>query len=205
VSRPSPELLAPLAKRFPGCFPRPTALNLRPAVFLDRDGTLNASVVKAGKPYPPATVDEFRLLDGAAKACTLIKAAGYVLVVATNQPDVGRGTQSQAVVEAMHARLRTLIPEIDRIEVCYDPGRGEASARRKPAPGMLLDAATAEGLDPSLSWMIGDRAGDIDAGHAAGCRTIFIDWGYAESAPAKPPHFTVKSLVEATEIILARR
>ncbi len=178
---------------------------LRPAIFLDRDGTLNAPVVKEGKPYPPATPEEFTLIAGAADACTRLKAAGFVLVVATNQPDVGRGTQSREVVEAMHAKLRVLVPALDRIEVCYDPGRGEVSTRRKPAPGMLLDAAAALGLDPARSWMVGDRAGDIDAGHAAGCRTIFIDWGYAERPPAKPPHFTVTSLADAAGIILARR
>jgi D-glycero-D-manno-heptose 1,7-bisphosphate phosphatase len=68
---------------------------------------------------------------------------------------------------------------------------------------MLLDAAGALGLDLAKSWMVGDRAGDIDAGHAAGCRTILIDHGYAEKAPDRPPHFTVKSLDNAVRIILA--
>jgi D-glycero-D-manno-heptose 1,7-bisphosphate phosphatase len=103
----------------------------------------------------------------------------------------------------MHARLLELIPTLDRIEVCYDPGRGAPSTRRKPAAGMLLDAAGALGLDLARSWMVGDRWGDIDAGHAAGCRTILIDHGYAERAPARPPDFTVKSLAAAAGIILA--
>jgi D-glycero-D-manno-heptose 1,7-bisphosphate phosphatase len=177
----------------------------RPAIFLDRDGTLNASVIREGRPYPPATLEEFVLLPGAAAACARLKAAGFLLVVTTNQPDVGRGTQSREMVEAMHTKLRALVPDLDRIEVCYDPGRGEPSSRRKPAPGMLLDAAKALHLDLSQSWMIGDRAGDIEAGHAAGCRTVFIDWGYAEKAPFPPPHFTIHSLDEAAGIILARR
>ena len=176
---------------------------LRPAVFLDRDGTLNAAVVRDDRPYPPATVAEFQLLPGVAEGCRALHAAGYMLVVATNQPDVGRGTQPQAAVEAMHAHLQALIPEIARIEVCYDPGRGEPSRRRKPEPGMLLDAAAALGLDPARSWMIGDRWRDIAAGHAAGCRTVFIDWGYAE-ALRQPPEFTVRSFAEAAGIILAR-
>jgi D-glycero-D-manno-heptose 1,7-bisphosphate phosphatase len=159
--------------------------------------------VRDGQPYVPASVAEFRLLPGVAGSCRALHAAGYVLVVATNQPDVGRGTQAQAAVEAMHAHLRELIPEIARIEVCYDPGRGEPSRRRKPAPGMLTDAAAALGLDPARSWMIGDRWRDIDAGHAAGCRTIFIDWGYAE-ALRQAPDFTVRSFAEAAGIILAR-
>jgi len=176
---------------------------LRPAIFIDRDGTLNLQVIRDGKPYPPATLDDFRLFADVAEDCVRLKAAGYLLVVATNQPDVGRGTQTQAVVESMHSRLLELIPTLDRIEVCYHPGRGELSTHRKPAPGMLLDAARAMGIDLARSWMIGDRWGDIDAGHAAGCRTILIDHGYAERAPERPPHFTVKSLPQAVGIILA--
>lgn len=184
----------------------PQTTHLQPAVFLDRDGTLNRQVVRDGKPYPPATVEEFVLFPDAAASCVRLKAAGFALVVATNQPDVARGTQRKEVIEAMHARLRELIPQLDRIEVSYAPGKGIAHPddyRRKPAPGMLTDAAAALGLDLSRSWMVGDRAGDIDAGHAAGCRTLFLDWGYAEAPPARAPHFTAKSLGEAAGIILA--
>ncbi|HVZ65794.1 MAG TPA: HAD family hydrolase [Lacunisphaera sp.] len=177
----------------------------RAAIFLDRDGTLNIQIVRDGKPYPPATLDEFRLFPGVAEDCARLKAAGYLLVVATNQPDVGRGSQDRAVVEAMHARLRQLIPGLDAIQVCYHAGEahGQPCACRKPKPGMLLDAARDLGIDLARSWMVGDRWGDIDAGHAAGCRTILIDHGYAERAPAKAPEFTVKSLSAAVGIILA--
>jgi len=175
----------------------------RRAVFMDRDGTLNAAVVRDGKPFAPATVAEFQLLPGVAESCRSLHAAGYVLVVVTNQPDVGRGTQTRAAVEAIDEALRRLVPEIDRLEVCYDPGQGEISRRRKPEPGMLLDAAAALDLDLPRSWMIGDRWRDIDAGHAAGCRTIFIDWGYDE-ALRQAPDFTVRSFADAAGIILAR-
>ncbi len=179
----------------------------RPAIFLDRDGTLNRPVVRAGKPYPPATLEEFALFPDTVESCARLKAAGFALVVVTNQPDVARGTQKKEIIEAMHVRLMQLIPALDRIEVAYAPGQGIAHPedyRRKPAPGMLTDAAQALGLDLARSWMVGDRAGDIDAGHAAGCRTILIDHGYAEKAPDRPPHFTVKSLGEAAGIILAQ-
>lgn len=179
---------------------------LRPAVFLDRDGTLNVQVVRDGKPYPPDTLADFRLYDGVIEACARLKTAGFVLVVATNQPDVGRGKQAQAVVEAMHAHLQRLVPSLDRIEVSYAPGQGldhPENRRRKPAPGMLLDAAASLDLDLRRSWMVGDRWGDIDAGHAAGCRTVFIDHGYTERAPARPPHFTVPNFAAAAGIILA--
>lgn len=176
----------------------------RPAVFLDRDGTLNVQVVRDGKPYPPATVEEFRLFPDACAACRALTQAGYVLVVATNQPDVGRGTQSRETVEAMHATLRRAIPEIATVEVCYDPGRGEASRRRKPEPGMIHDAAETLGLDLSRSWMVGDRWRDIDCGKRAGLRTVFIDFGYAEELREKPD-FIVRSLGEAARVIVQAR
>lgn len=174
----------------------------RSAVFLDRDGTLNASVVRDGKPYPPATVEEFVLLDGVVEGCRALKAAGFILVIATNQPDVGRGTQSRQIVEAMHAKLCQLLP-IDWIEVSYAPG-GEVppDPNRKPLPGMILHAAGELDLDLSRSWMVGDRWRDIDCGAAAGLRTVFIDWGYDERLRATPD-FTVRSFAKAVGIILA--
>lgn len=185
--------------------PRPAASSrLRPAVFLDRDGTLNLQVIRDGKPYPPQTPGEFHLFPGVPEACARLAAADYVLVVATNQPDVGRGTQSQAVVDAMHAQLRQWIPAIERVEACYAPGLDASAApdpRRKPEPGMLLDAARELGLDLARSWMVGDRWRDIDCGQRAGVRTIFIDFGYAEELRAAPD-YTVKSFVEAAEVIL---
>jgi D-glycero-D-manno-heptose 1,7-bisphosphate phosphatase len=175
----------------------------RKAVFLDRDGTLNVQTIRNGKPYSPLSVEEFRLFPGVPEACRRLKAAGFALVVATNQPDVGRGDFPQAVVEAMHAKLRSLVPEIDRIEVCYDPGTGEVSRRRKPEPGMLLDAAAALGLDLARSWMIGDRWRDVDCGKRAGVRTVFIDFGYVEELDMGPD-FKVKSFVEAADIVLKK-
>ena len=175
----------------------------RPAVFLDRDGTLNVQVIRDGKPYPPPTLEDFRLFDDVVGSCRALHAAGFALVVATNQPDVGRRDQAVEVVEAMHRQLLTLVPEIERIEVCYDPGRGEISRRRKPEPGMLLDAAETLGLDLKNSWLIGDRWRDVDCGKRAGVRTIFLDFGY-EEALREPPDFVAKSFAEAAAIILAR-
>jgi D-glycero-D-manno-heptose 1,7-bisphosphate phosphatase len=176
---------------------------LRRAVFLDRDGVLNAAVVRDGKPYPPAGLREFVLLDGVREACAELHAAGFLLIVATNQPDVGRGTQSRAAVEEMHAYLQRELP-LDRIEVCYDPGGGVPSADRKPAPGMLLRAAAELSIDLAASYMIGDRWRDIDCGAAAGCTTVFIDRGYAEELRT-PPDFRAADLREAAQWILARQ
>jgi len=174
----------------------------RPAVFLDRDGTLNRQVVRDGRPYPPDRLEDFVLFPEVPAACAALAAAGFTLVAVTNQPDVGRGTQGREVVEAMHARLRAAVPELARIEVCYAAG-GETppDPRRKPEPGMLRDAAAALGLDLGRSWMIGDRWRDIDCGRRAGVRTVFIDHGYAEALRAAPD-FTAGSFAEAAGIVL---
>ncbi len=175
------------------------------AVFLDRDGVINRPVVRGGLPYPPDTVEEFDIYEDVPAGCARLKEAGFVLVVATNQPDVGRGTQSREQVEAIHATMKAALPEIERVEVCYDPGGAAGSTpRRKPGPGMLLDAADAMGISLSQSFMIGDRWRDVDCGHAAGCRTVFIDRGYQE-ALRQAPDWTVNSFAEAVEIILDAR
>ena len=101
----------------------------------------------------------------------------------------------------MHARLLELIPEIDRVEACFDPGRGEKSRRRKPEAGMVLDAAEALGIDLSRSWMIGDRWRDVECGKKAGIRTVFIDFGYSDEVPSAP-EFTVRTFSEAVSVVL---
>jgi D-glycero-D-manno-heptose 1,7-bisphosphate phosphatase len=174
----------------------------RRAVFLDRDGVVNRARERDARPYPPTSVGEFEILPGVPAACAKLKAAGFLLVVVTNQPDVGRGTLQKEIVETIHAGMCRQLP-IDRVEVCYHPGRGQSDCDcRKPRPGMLLRAAKELGIDLAQSWMVGDRWRDIDCGHAAGCRTIFIDRGYAE-ALKQPPNFHAKNLLAAAEIILA--
>lgn len=171
------------------------------AVFLDRDGVINRALVRSGKPYPPSSLEEFEILPGVAEACARLKSAGFLLVVATNQPDVGRGTLSQEIVEALHAHMCRELP-LDRVEVCYHPGQGASDCDcRKPRPGMLLRAAHALGINLARSFMVGDRWRDIDCGHAAGCTTVLIDYAYDE-ALRQPPHHRVKSLLEAADVIL---
>jgi D-glycero-D-manno-heptose 1,7-bisphosphate phosphatase len=172
------------------------------AVFLDRDGVLNVPLVRDGNPYPPRTLAEFRLMDGVVEACAALKAAGFLLVVVTNQPDVGRGTQTRESVEEMHTALCQWLP-LDLVEVCYHAGRGESCLCRKPLPGMLQRAAAELEIDLKRSYMVGDRWRDVDCGVAAGCTTIFIDHGYAEQLRAQP-HFTTESLRSAAEWIQAR-
>lgn len=173
----------------------------RRAVFLDRDGVINRALTRDGKPYPPSTPEEFEILPGVPEACRRLREAGFLLVVTTNQPDVGRGTMKQETVDVIHREMFRLIP-IDRVEVCFHPGKGLSDCEcRKPRPGMLIRAAREMGIDLAQSWMVGDRWRDIDCGHAAGCRTIFIDYGYDE--PLKqPPDFRVADLMAAADIIL---
>jgi D-glycero-D-manno-heptose 1,7-bisphosphate phosphatase len=171
-------------------------------VFLDRDGVINRALEHESKPYPPRSLEEFEILPEVPSACARLKAAGFLLVVATNQPDVGRGTLEKAVVEKIHAHMTAQLP-IDRVEVCYHAGKGQSQCDcRKPRPGMLLAAARELKADLSQCWMVGDRWRDVDCGHAAGCKTIFIDRGYAEEL-RQPPDFRAKNLLEAAEIILS--
>jgi D-glycero-D-manno-heptose 1,7-bisphosphate phosphatase len=171
-------------------------------VFLDRDGVINRAVERDGKPYPSRSIADFEILPEVPAACAKLKAAGFLLVVATNQPDVGRGTLEQSAVEKIHAYMRTQLP-IDRVEVCYHPGKGLSDCDcRKPKPGMLLRAARELNADLRQCWMVGDRWRDVDCGHAAGCKTIFVDRGYSEELKQKPD-FCVKNLLEAAEIILS--
>ena len=179
------------------------ATGLRRAVFLDRDGVINRALEREAKPYPPRTLAEFEILPEVPGALARLKAAGFLLVVATNQPDVGRGTLRQDVVESLHAHMLAQLP-IDRVEVCYHPGQGDSDCDcRKPKPGMLRRAASELKIDLARSWMVGDRWRDVDCGHAAGCQTIFIDRGYAEILKQKPD-FSARHLAEAADIILAR-
>jgi D-glycero-D-manno-heptose 1,7-bisphosphate phosphatase len=175
----------------------------RPAVFLDRDGVLNRPVVCNGRPHPPSRVEDFQLYADVADGCARLKAAKFLLVVVTNQPDVGRGTQSREVVEAMHAKLQSALPSLDRIEICYHAGErfGEPCDCRKPRPGLILRAAADLKIDLHASYVIGDRWRDIDCARAAGCRAIFIERGYEESL-RNAPDFTVANFGDAVNALL---
>lgn len=171
----------------------------RAAVFLDRDGVINRSPVRNGRPFAPMTVDDFEIIPGVAGALAALRAAGYLTVVATNQPDVGAGRQRRDIVEAMHALMCDRLP-IDAVEVCYHVDSDGCDCR-KPKPGMLLRAAAKYDIALERSWMIGDRWRDVAAGRAAGCRTVLVDYGYDEPRPDHPD-VVVHSLVEAVPAIL---
>ena len=172
------------------------------AVFLDRDGVLNRAVVREGKPYPPASVSAVEVEEEAPGCLRRLAAAGFALIVVTNQPDVARGTQTRAEVDAINRHLASFMP-IDDFFVC-DHDRGDCQCR-KPKPGLLTAAAQQHGIELAASYMVGDRFGDIGAGQAAGCKaSIWIDRGYAADPAPEPPFIRVPSLTEATDWILAR-
>ncbi|MBM3756224.1 MAG: HAD family hydrolase [Acidobacteria bacterium] len=172
------------------------------AVFLDRDGVLNRAVVRDGKPYPPASAASVELVDGAVACMARLKAAGFLLLVVTNQPDVARGTQSAAELNAINDVLRAALP-LDAFFICPHDS-GDACDCRKPKPGLILQGAAAYGVDLAASFVIGDRWRDMDAARAAGVRGVWIDYGYSERGPSEPPAATVKSLREAVDWIMSQ-
>lgn len=174
---------------------------LRRAVFLDRDGVLSGVIVRNGKPYTPTAAADFKILPNTASLLDRLKAANFLLVVITNQPDVARGKQTRENIELMHNRLRDELP-VDDVLACFHDD-ADACDCRKPRPGLVMRAAQKYGIDLSRSFFAGDRWRDIDAGASAGCKTILIDYGYDEQAPVAVPDARVKSLAEAVDWILA--
>lgn len=162
-----------------------TAKNLRNkqrAVFLDRDGTINKYVGFLRKP------EELELLPGAAEAIKKINESGYLAIVVTNQPVIARGEVTVEQLDEIHNKLETLLGQegayLDAIYYCpHHPDKGFPGEIpelkidcdcRKPRPGMLLKAAEDFNIDLSQSWMIGDDKRDMEAGRAAGCRTLLV-------------------------------
>lgn len=182
----------------------------KPAIFLDRDKTLIDDPGYLDHP------DGVRLLPGVAEGLRRLKAAGYRLVVVTNQSAIARGKVTVTGLEAIHAELRQQLAasgvELNAIYYCpYHPDGivspyNREHEERKPAPGMLLRAATEMELDLSKSWMIGDRLRDIQAGRRAGCRTVLVRSDSTEPAGDfvrdDRPDFVTDGLLAAADLIL---
>ncbi len=168
------------------------------AVFLDRDGVLNVPRIVDRRPYAPTSLLELDIAPGTGLALTRLRAAGFRLVVVTNQPEVARGTLSRDTLDTLHRRLRERLP-VDEIRVCpHDNADG--CECRKPAPGMLLDAAREAGIDLQKSFLIGDRWRDVEAAQRAGCRSVLIDYDYDE--PESRPDHRARTIEDAVEWIL---
>jgi D-glycero-D-manno-heptose 1,7-bisphosphate phosphatase len=174
---------------------------LRPAVFLDRDGVLNRTTVRDGTPYPPMRVEEVQVLPGVPDALKLLADNGLPLIVVTNQPDVARGTQSRQVVEDINECLAGRLPELTAFYVCYHDNADRCDCR-KPGAGLLKRAAGEHRVDLSQSFMVGDRWSDVVAGAAAGCKTFLFDVPYSECHRCTPD-YVVADLAEAAERILS--
>lgn len=172
------------------------------AVFLDRDGVINANIERDGRLVAPTRIEQFVLLPGVEDAVRRLKAAGFLVVVVTNQPDVATGRNSRDTIEAMHAVIRSRMP-VDDIKACFHVDADNCECR-KPKPGMILQAAAEYGIDLPASYVVGDRWRDIEAGRIAGCSTIFVDYSVAQDGPCRPDK-TVRSLPEAVSYILVQK
>jgi len=171
---------------------------MKKAIFLDSDGVLNKAIINEdGKPVAPTTLTELEIPAEVKPSLDKLKMAGYLLICVTNKPDIERGLMTQVQVDAIYHKILNELP-LDDVCICYH----ENSDCYKPKPGLLLDAANKYNIDLAQSYMIGDRWRDIGAGQNAGCKTIWIDRGYAEKNPSPPADYTAHSLTEATQWIL---
>jgi D-glycero-D-manno-heptose 1,7-bisphosphate phosphatase len=190
----------------------------RPAAFLDRDGTLNELVPDpSGVPESPLRPADVRLIEGAPAAARALAQAGFALVCVSNQPAAAKGNVSIERLHAVNERVLELLREegvhLDAFRLCLHHPQGvvpelaRACACRKPAPGMLLDAAEELNLDLASSWMLGDTDSDVIAGHAAGCGVVLIEHpGSAHKrAPEASPDLVASSLADGVAQLLDRR
>ena len=170
----------------------------KPAVFLDRDGTLMHEVHYCRDPA------DVRLFDGVTEALRRLKSAGYRLVMVTNQSGIARGLLTVADFEAVQARFFALLGP-DLIEATYmcPDGPESTSGRRKPAPGMLFEAARDLGIELSRSWMVGDKAADVQCGLAAGTRAVLVRTGHGAGEDVAGAHFVAKDIASAADFILS--
>jgi histidinol-phosphate phosphatase family protein len=181
-----------------------------PAVFLDKDGTLVEDV--------PYNVDPtlLRLMPQAAEGLRVLDAARYRLIVISNQSGVARGYFPEEALAAVEVRLRELVQDagarLAGFYYCPHHPKGVVPAYavvcdcRKPAPGLIVRAAREHGVDLARSWFVGDILDDIEAGRAAGCRTILIDNGHETQwklSPQRSPHFKAADLADAAALIIA--
>ncbi len=173
---------------------------MKRAVFFDRDGTLNLLVPRAdGSWASPRSLAEFHLVPGAEAQVARVREAGFVVLVATNQPDLARGLLAPAMLEAMHHRLQSLAP-LDGILVCPHDDADDCPCR-KPRPGLLTQAAERWGLDLAASFMVGDSWKDMEAARAAGVKDILIDAPYNQDVACT---LRAESLESACDYILAQ-
>ena len=169
------------------------------AIFIDRDGVINHLVSRDGGMYSPRLVTDFQIFPSVPNAIKQIGGAGYLVVVVTNQPDISRGLLKPNVLDEMHQLLRAIC-QVDAIYVCPHDNSDNCLCR-KPLPGMLLQATTDLSIDLNNSWMIGDRATDMQAGNAVGLSNIFIASGQEQRSEHVPEKGIVASFITLLEAI----
>jgi|TARA_B100001175_G_scaffold313455_1_gene321083 D-glycero-D-manno-heptose 1,7-bisphosphate phosphatase len=172
---------------------------MKKAVFLDRDGVLSKTHIKKGKSFAVKKLKDFKLFYGSEESVKKLKLAGFMVIVVTNQPDVGKKIISRIVLKKMHDRLKKKT-KVDAIYSCTH-SQDDNCFCRKPKPGMILNAAKKHNINLKKSFMVGDRSSDILAGKKAKCRSIFLDKKYFEKKP-KVQEATFNNLVQATNYIL---
>ena len=172
------------------------------AVFVDRDGVLNATIVRHGRPHPPASAKDLRFLPGVRERLAELKQLEVLVVCVTNQPDVARRAVTRAAVDEINAQVRAEMP-LDDLLVCYHDDSDQCDCR-KPRPGLLLQAAARMGIELERSYLIGDRWKDVACGAAAGCTTVFVDYGYAESYEGPAPAHVSGTAAEALDYVLSK-
>jgi D-glycero-D-manno-heptose 1,7-bisphosphate phosphatase len=166
------------------------------AVFFDRDGTLMEEVNYCADPA------QVRVYPGVPEALAKLKAAGFRVFVITNQSGIGRGMFTVEQYRAVEREFLRQVGEglIDATYFCPDTP-DIPSTRRKPEPGMVLEAAADYGIDLANSWFVGDKAADIECGRRAGTRTILVLTGYGAAARDCGPDFTASDVREAVDLI----
>ena len=168
-----------------------------PAVFLDRDGTLMREANYCSEP------GQVEIFPGVPEALVRLKAAGYKLIVISNQAGIGRGYFTEAQYRLVEAEVerRVLPAKFDAVYFCPDhPER--ASARRKPAPGMVLEAQRDHNLNLARSYFVGDKAIDVECGRNAGVRTILVRTGYGANEAHANPDWIAEDFSAAAKLIL---
>ena len=174
--------------------------SLKKALFIDRDGVINHSIVYKKKPFAPRLFEELKIISGVEKALIKSRTFGFLNIIISNQPDLSNKLISFEESNKINSFLRKTLC-IDNIYICPH-NNDDKCICRKPKPGLILKAAKDLKIDIKKSYMIGDRWKDIAAGELAGCvKCFFIDYGYNEPKPSGP-YTLIKSLNDAVNNII---
>lgn len=166
---------------------------------MDRDGVINKAVMRGPEWVgSPRELHEWQWTDHIQDGVRKLHEAGYLIIVVTNQPEIARKQLSPEQLEILHQHMMQGLPQLDDVLACIHDDSANCACR-KPKPGMLLQAAKEWDIDLKNSWMVGDRAKDIEAGKAAGCKTCLIEYNYTYECN---PDLTCKSVLEFAEKII---